>query len=231
MDIVYILERTKDNKELKYSLRSLSNIEHNKVFIVGDFPSFPITNIRHIHTTKLDSRYKTTTNNIKIACQNKEISEDFILMNDDFYIMNPIKIEDLLLDRGPLQEVVRFYHNNHQNLTKYDKLVEQYYLNTKEIGQNPLKSFELHTPMIINKTKFLSILKVILSEFEHCNKRSIYGNKFLTNTKTIKDVKVLSTNINDFDFNTNLLSTSDSIFKRVEPLLQQKFHNKSKYEA
>lgn len=232
MDIVYPIKRTKENKELIYSLRSLQYIQHNKVFIIGDLPDFPIVNINYIPSNTLDSRYETTTNHIKVACQCKDISDDFILMNDDFYFIKPTTIEDLNLDRGLLKEVVNFYRKNHNPMARYDKLVEQTYLHHKEIGQNEPRSFELHAPMIINKTKFLSILPLLKSEALHCCKRTIYGNKFLTNTKSIEDVKILFTQAVDFNKYDSMqfISTSRAMFSIVEPYLKQKFPNKSIYE-
>lgn len=232
MDIVYPIKRTKDNKELIYSLRSLQYIKHNKIFIIGDLPDFPIVNINYIPSNALDSRYETTTNHIKVACHCKELSDDFILMNDDFYFLRPSTLEELNLNRGPLKEVVRFYHKNHNPLTRYDRLVEQTYLHYKEIGQNDIISFELHTPMIINKNNFLSILPMLSSEALHCCKRTIYGNKFIKNSKSIEDVKILTCSAideNKWD-QMSFISTSRAMISRVEPYLKNKFPNKCKYE-
>lgn len=233
MDILYPLKRTRDNKELKYSLRSLQNIKHDKVFIIGDLPDFPIVNINYIYSNTLDSRYETTTNHIKTACQCKDISDDFILMNDDFYFLKSTTLEDLNVDRGLLKEVVKFYHKNHNPLTRYDRLVEQTYLHYKEIGQNEPRSFELHCPMIINKKKFLSILPMFSSEALHCCKRTIYGNKFIENSKSMEDVKILSNQAVDFNKYDSMqfISTSRAMFSVIEPYLKQKFPDKSIYES
>lgn len=232
MDIVYPLKQTQYNKELIYSLRSLVNIPYDNIFIVGDLPSFKISNIKYISTKPLNSRYETTTNNIKIACQRCDLSEDFILMNDDFFFINPTNIEDLNLDRGFLKDQVQFYHKNHKILVRYDRLVEQTLVYYKNSNINNPKSYELHVPMIINKKKFLSIVPLLTSESLHCCKRTIYGNLFLNNTKTIEDVKILSNHSIDFNKwdKMNIISTSESMFKRVEPFLQIKFPDKSKYE-
>lgn len=230
MDILYPLKRTKDNKELLYSLRSLQNIKHNRVFIVGDLPAFQICNINHIPANSLDSKYITTTNHIQIACES-DISDDFILMNDDFYFLKSTTIEDLNIDRGFLKDQIEFYKKNHNPLTSYDQKVLQVYNYYKRIGQNAPKSFELHCPIIINKYKFKSILNLLQSESLHCCKRTIYGNMFIKDSKTIEDVKILSNKKmqdkwNDMQF----LSSSESMFPLVESFLKQKFPTKSIYE-
>lgn len=232
MDILYPLKRTKDNKELIYSLRSLQNIQHDRIFIVGELPSFPIFNIIFLPSDSLDSRYETTTNHIRVACQS-DISEDFILMNDDFYFLKPTNIEYLNVDRGLLKDQVRYYKQNHNPLTKYDQHIINTYNYYKELGKNTSKSFELHCPIVINKKNFLSILGHFKTESQHCCKRTIYGNMFIKDSKTIEDVKILTNNNipqeqwNDMQF----LSSSENIFPRVEQFLKQKFPIKSIYES
>lgn len=235
MDIVYLIKKTDKNEELKYSLRSLSNIPHNKVFIIGDLPDFiNIETIFYIPTEKLETRYRSTTNNLVRACLCKELSDDFILMNDDFFILKQVSDPEveLNLDRGYLVDLVCYYHFIHKNLTNYDKLAEETLKDLKNLGFEHPKSFELHTPIIINKDKFLSILDKINTEALHCSKRSVYGNYFIKDSKTIEDVKVLSTHTfnPDIQGEQTLMSCSDSSYSKVKDFLQQKFPDKSIYE-
>ena len=232
MDIVYPIKKTTLNEELRYSLRSLCNIKHDKVFVVGDLPGFISNNVYYIPTCKFVSRYETTTNNIASACRCSELSDNFILMNDDFFILNPIEEKDLLLNRGLLKDQVNFYHKNHGTLTNFDRAVEKGYEELKEQGfENPI-SFELHTPIIINKYKFLQILPKINTDSLHVCKRSVYGNYFIKESKTIEDVKVLS--YHKFDENKqgikDLMSCSEVSWSVVKPFIIKKFPNKSIYE-
>ena len=233
MDIVYPIKKTILNEELKYSLRSLINIPHDKVFIIGDLPEFiNEEEVYYIHAPKLESRYKTTTNHLKLAVLNNNISEDFIWMNDDFFILKPTTEKDLLLNRGLLRDQVAFYHKYHNPLTKFDKLIENATLELKHLGfVNPI-SFELHCPIIINKTKFKSIQDKINTESLHCCKRSVYGNYFIKESRCMEDVKVLSTHIfkEDNQGQLPLISVSESCFNKIKPFLEKKFPNKCKYE-
>lgn len=69
MDLLYLVKKTITNEELRYSLRSLSNIKHDKVIIFGDLPDWVNTEtVYYIPTEKLPNCYETTTNNIKLAC-------------------------------------------------------------------------------------------------------------------------------------------------------------------
>lgn len=233
MDIVYPIKKTILNEELKYSLRSLINIPHNKVFIIGDLAEFiNEEEVYYIPANKLESRYKTTTNHLKLAVLNDNISEDFIWMNDDFFILKSITEKDLLLNRGLLRDQVAFYHKYHNPLTKFDRLVENATLELNHLGfVNPI-SFELHCPIIINKTKFKSIEDKINTESLNCCKRSVYGNYFIKESKTMNDVKVLSTHIFKEDNQGQLpfISCSESCFNKIKPFLENKFPNKCKYE-
>lgn len=231
MDILYPIKKTTLNEELRYSLRSLVNIPHNKVFIVGDCPDFiNEENVFYIPNTKEESRYKTTTNHIKIACQCKELSEDFILMNDDFFILNPITEEDLNLNRGYIINIFAYYIAHHRPLTHYDQLVIQSMNELKKMGFEKPISFELHTPIIINKTNFLSIVNKLNNDSLHCCKRSVYGNHFIKYSKTIEDVKVLSNHIFKPEDYTNLMSCSEVCWTKIKSFIQKKFPNKSIYE-
>lgn len=51
MDIVYLVKECRINEELTYSLRSLVNLPHDKVFLVGGCPTnIDKTKITHIPT-------------------------------------------------------------------------------------------------------------------------------------------------------------------------------------
>ena len=234
MDTVYLVKKTATNIELKYSLRSLMFLPHNKVFIVGDLPDFINKNVFYIPAPKFTDRYKTTTNHIKLVCDSDLISDDFILMNDDFFILDQINDpeSELNLNRGVMQDQINYYHKNHKNLSRFDNLVEQANSQLKKLNFKDPISFELHTPMIINKLKFKTILPVINTDALHCCKRSVYGNYFIENSKTIDDVKVLS--YMNFDKESikdrKLLSVSDYAWNKIETFLQEKFPNKSIYE-
>ena len=229
MDIVYPVKSENENLELRYSLRSLQNIPHEKVFIVGDLPNF-VQNVIHIQTNKVNSRYVSTTNNLKTICLNKEVSDNFIWMNDDFFILNPIQPSDLMLNRGLMKDIVNYYHKVHSILTPYDKNVENAYKELKSMGFEEPISFELHCPIIINKYKFLTICDKIKTDALHCCKRSLYGNYYIGNTNTIQDMKVLSRTIFDEKNYDKMISCSEHTFKKVEDFLKKKFPNKCIYE-
>lgn len=238
MDIVYTVKQSLQNEELRYSLRSLENIPHDRVFIVGYVPHFiNKETINYISIPQASSKYQNTTNNLKQVCKLETLSDNFILMNDDFYVNKPIQNveEELNLYRGEIEGVLRFYNAKYPLGTEYSNGMKQ----TKELleglGIEKPLSYELHTPFIFNKEKFLSMFDIPgVKDIPVLHKRSLYGNLFYDKTKSKKilDVKVLK-EPNSFNYpNMKLISTSDHSFLHysIREYLERRFPKKSKYE-
>ncbi len=90
IDLVYVVgtgSRWNDN-ELRFSLRSVSKNLSNvgKVFIVGECPDY-LKNVIHIPASDIfDSAINADgnmTHKLLLVCNNKELSDDFLFMNDD----------------------------------------------------------------------------------------------------------------------------------------------------
>lgn len=90
MDAVYILGTGSlaKNEEIRYSIRSLeANMSDlRNVYIVGECPEF-LQKVKHIIAGD-KSKYKhiNAYHKIKIACKIEEVSDEFLLMNDDFFM-------------------------------------------------------------------------------------------------------------------------------------------------
>ena len=88
MDFVYIC-RTGPNEELRYSIRSVMNsFPDAKIWVSGGKPDWYIGN--YISIDQNGSKYANAIANINAICDSKEISDDFVLMNDDFFILKKI---------------------------------------------------------------------------------------------------------------------------------------------
>lgn len=90
-DIVYFVKETPTNDELTYSVRSLVNFPHNEVWFYGGCPS----NLKPDHHVHVKQDQPTKWANIfkmfKMACLNNEITKNFWLFNDDFFVMKKSK--------------------------------------------------------------------------------------------------------------------------------------------
>ncbi len=142
-----------NNFELRYSLRSLvrNGAGLRNVYIASDrLPDF-ITGVELLVVT--DEPLKAAINMIKkliAACENVNISDPFLAINDDHFIMKPIDLPTLSFHhRGKLTP-----RNDRSN---YNKVLT----NTLQVCVEhnlPQLNYDAHTPMLIYKDKFLAAM-------------------------------------------------------------------------
>lgn len=227
-DIVIPYIKSKSD-ELRYCLRSLKNIPHRNVFICGDKSDFISDKVIYLPresrgmTPQLDCEL-----NLRLALEDERLSEDFIYMNDDMYFLKPITkihnyqngtIKDLIKSRP--QRIFMSYNNHLLNTARY--------LNNFD---NPL-SFELHIPMMMNKSDRLGIsndILPILITGKTLLPRSIYGNSFCDVNEFRQDVKLYTENEQPTD--KVFLSTIERSFNSTAgSILKEMFKEKCEYEA
>lgn len=175
MDVVYILGTGSvwDNNELRYSLRSIAEnlYSFNRVFIVGEQPAW-LHNVEVLAMADPTAdKWRNSYLKIKAACECADLSNEFLLMNDDFFINKPVSAVDFpyyfsgLLASNP---------NSKQNLRLSPKGQTAALLHS--YGKKCF-NFALHCPIRYEKEKWLSMpisadLPGILSP------RSFYCNYF-----------------------------------------------------
>ena len=88
MDIVYVC-RPGENEELRYSIRSISNnLKYGNLWVVGYKPSWYIGNFLPIKD--IGSKFNNIKNCLEVVSESQEISEDFVFMNDDFFLLQEL---------------------------------------------------------------------------------------------------------------------------------------------
>ena len=227
-DIVYFVKESPQNEELRYSLRSVDrNFPHRKVWIYGGCPSDikpdELVRVSQVGTTKWDR----VRNMLRDVCLNNEITEDFVLFNDDFYVMKAVK--DLTpAFRCPLYEhIVKIEMKYHNKPNEYTTELRKTTKALDNIGAS-VNSYELHIPMLFNRHKLLEILGAFPNL--HCT-RTLYGNYHNIGGAQQDDVKVYEA-LQPFDRNTLFLSSDDSTFPSTEfgQFIRNKFKDKSRFE-
>ena len=220
MDLVYIC-RDGDNEELRYSIRSaVANLPHDNIWVFGGKPDWYVGN--HVRLKQNTNKYDNARANLAAITRHSDVSDDFVLMNDDFFITRKIdKVENH--HRGTLQEHIDMIKVN----LGYRAMVEE----TKEVlgclGYEDPISYELHVPMIMNKHRLSKVIRTVGLW------RSLYGNIYGYGGEKFSDVKVHnSVDINTISNNPlPYLSTNDETFTGVlETYLKIAFPNPSKYE-
>lgn len=229
MDFVYICKEG-INEELKYSIRSVvESFPDSNIWVVGGKPDWYVGN--YINVEQKESKYKNAVENLKTISNSDQISESFVLMNDDFYIIKKIdKIENF--HGGYLLNKINLYQKLNGN-SQYTRKLSGTYKKLKALGfENPL-DYELHVPMIMEKEK----LKTVLELIDQFLWRSIYGNKFEVGGIEMQDVKVYTSGplvLKSYNLNIDshtYLSSADSSFNNIfDKILKDKFNKKTKFE-
>ena len=229
MDFVYICKEGV-NEELKYSIRSVvESFPDSNIWVVGGKPDWYVGNYIEVH--QIHTKYKNAVENLKMICSSPQISNKFVLMNDDFYIIK--KINNIgTFHGGYLLNKINLYQKLNGN-SNYTRKLNATYKRLKAIGIDDPLDYELHVPMVMEKQK----LQEVLDKNDQFLWRSMYGNIFKVGGSEMQDVKVYtrgplvfkSYNL-DID-NHTYLSSADSSFDIIwNNILKIQFKQKTKFE-
>jgi hypothetical protein len=231
VDIVWVC-RTGPNEELRYSIRSVAkNMPHENIVVVGGKPDWYTGKFIPVDSGSSTNKYENTKNNIRHIVESPDISDDFVLMNDDFYVLKPIDQvpyyhNGLLADK--IAEFVRF-----TTWSTYTDVLSRTMSVLNNLGIEDPLDYTLHIPMMFNKQKLADILPHPIASI-----RTLYGNIYKVGGRKMSDVKVHPKNHQyapkSFDYmneDSIFLSTADRTFDRVKKnLLGPMFIEPSKYE-
>jgi hypothetical protein len=234
-DVLYILGRgSKQNDiELRLSLRSIEKNARNldRVFIVGNCPDW-VQNVIHIPEEDKCFPFSNHMRKVYKAIEGG-ISENFLLMNDDFFMMKPFDVE-----------TYPYFIRKEMFNDKQGGLYRQMLDNTVEIlhkkGINNVLGYHCHVPIIYNSDNFLS-LKRLWQRYERdsigFSVRVVYGNLFVGSGIAIDDPKVFddkmpesigaSCCISSHNNSVNLLKELEKIFNEPSRYERGKDDDKS----
>jgi len=185
-DVVYVLgtgSHWNDN-ELRFSLRSLaSNLNGiRNVFVVGAKPKF-LQNIIHIQANDEFEPAKNADGNIILkvlkACADERLSDNFLFINDDHLILDPIEILEVpQFHKGDMKD----YDRDFWKLNFWRERLKRTMHILYDRGLTTF-NFDCHTPMLINKIRFVEIM----NSFNYgadigLTMKSLYGNSENSNS-------------------------------------------------
>lgn len=244
MDLVYIVKKAEVNNELRYSLRSIAKfLPQSNIWIVGYKPSW-VQNVNYLPVEQTGNKWQNSITNIIAACKCPDISEDFVLMNDDFIAIKPITNleESVNVSLGLLSNSIKIHDKKVSNWHKAFKYVDELLkdLNVKE----PYYDYETHLPLQINKEKYLAIMNLAkVKEFmktdKILHKRTLYKNidSNTIPTTLIHDVKILKEgDVAERIKICDWISIADNqiknvYFPKLNKYLENLFPNPCKYET
>ena len=229
LDIVYFVKNSQTNNELKYSIRSVvKNMPYKRIWIFGGCPYGIVPDVHVRAEQNGPSKWANVHEMYRLACSNKELTDNFVLFNDDFFIMRPMdKVEPLY--RCSLNQHIAILEEKFKHPNSYSKLLRN--CNKELINLNKTQlSYELHVPFIFNKKNLAKLLDRFPDQ--HCT-RTLYGNLYNIGGRQSEDIKVFSSKPG-FDYkNSPLLSSDDgidNINNDVWRYIKLSFKEKSKYE-
>ena len=244
MDLVYIVKESDENDDLRYSLRSVEKfVPYDNIWIVGYKPKW-VKNVNYIPVKQSGNKWNNSVKNILTACKCDKISENFVLMNDDFFAIKPISNleESINVTLGLLKYSIK----KHKPLQSRWGNAFQYLqdLLRKMKIREPYYDYESHIPLMINRKIYLEVMdrqevKDYMKTSKVLHKRSLYKNcsentypkileedvKIEFDRDVIKKIKVCDW-LSVFDNQVN-----KSNYKRLNFLLQSLFPEKSKFET
>ena len=228
MDFVYIC-RDGENEELRYSIRSvLLSFPEAKVWVVGGKPKWYSGN--HVFLEQDNNKYVNAVNNLKAVCNTPDISDNFILMNDDFFIIKKIETIEQFYNGLLSEKIDKFTKITGSSMYIRKLITTNNKLN--KLGFTKPLDYELHVPMPMHKAGLL----YILNEYPECLWRSMYGNLFNVGGSQMEDVKVYKNKRHaarsaQITKNSIYLSTEDTgLTIMVDNIFKELLTNPSPYE-
>lgn len=212
--------RAGENRELRFALRSIErNFDYRHIWIVGAWPEW--LNEGHerlsvVSRPAYHSKYKTTRAHYRWACLHPEVSDPWVLWNDDFFCLTPTT--DLpALHRGRCSEVLPMYRTWTSKwavgMRETDALMRRIMR-----GQT-LYNYDIHVPLLVHKQAMLRALEIaedMKASAPHV--RTLYGNLQRLGGRPVRDPKIYTkrTGVHASGW---LSSQEDTFRNAVEPHL------------
>lgn len=188
MDALYVIGNSSqyNNLELRLSLRSLEKNAKGleSVFIVGEKPDW-IKNVVHLPVDDVYTRENNVFRKILTACKS-DISENFLFMNDDFFMMKSFIMDDYpYFVNGEVVGIT--------NPSRYQEVQNKTLNELQSKGITRVMDYRVHCPIIFNKEKFLLLENYYKSkkmERVGYSPRLLYGNIFVKDYIVSTDCKL-----------------------------------------
>ena len=223
-DIVYML-RDGRNDELIYSLRSVEeNFAYRRVWFAGGKPDGLEPDCYMPIKQNAPSKWENVRNMLVEVCKNDDISEDFWLFNDDFFVLEPCDDSLPVYQWGTVDDWIEFCKNASEYADRLRHLEK-----TLEDGGLPRINYAIHVPMLINRRKALEVLEKFPDEPMF---RSLYGNYMGIKGEEMEDYKIRKCSQGLAEGHRFVSAQDDSFHGGVVGRqLRDRFRNKSRFEV
>jgi hypothetical protein len=230
VDVVYLYKEC-GSQELRMSLRTLAaNLPHEQLWFVGDPPPRWVKGAEWIPGNLKFSKPQNVFDNVRIAANHPDISDEFYYFNDDFFILKPVERVEMAW-RGTLdQNISKVRPSNkewHESL-----VITRDWL--RMLGHKRPRSYELHRPLPVNKQLMAETLELASDIRPDLPPqwRTIYGVINRVGGVRDDDLKLKNGFTVDLDDHT-FLSSDERCFHYNETCqaLRLRFNRMCRYEA
>lgn len=226
-DVVYVLKNDVKPEEVRYSLRSIvKNFSFNKVWFYGGCPE----GIKPDHYIKFiqegSTKYAKAKSMYRTIFENEDITENFYLFNDDFFILKHYD-QDIPMLNGTLYKQCERIAARYQRETRYTEHLRNTARGLRNRKLDRL-SYECHVPMLVNRYLAQQTLQQLPIGF--CF-RSSYGNLFEIGGIIIEDPKIRELDeLPKEDW--AIVSTTDTSFREgaIGKYIRELFDKPCRYE-
>lgn len=194
------------------------NFPVDKVWLVGHKPKW--ANAEHIEQAPTrEPKYRRITEALVLAARCPDVSDEFVLVDDDFFILEPLP-QIPVVHRGPLAEMTYTYGD----FRDVPALCTAW-------GITAPLSYELHLPIVLHKVRLLEVLALAAGRGAG-HTRTLYGNLYGLGGQLMDDVKVHDPKAEP-DVSSPFLSTNDTSFLRSKTgdFIRERFSEPSPWEA
>ena len=216
-DVLYRVRPGEKNEELRYSLRSLCNVEHGDVFMVG-YPPKWVKQVNRIPGKHWRTKWQALVGDLLLACEQLP-GRRLLLIDDDMYV--------LVRQQVPVYHAGSLVEHAKQTVGAYGRSLKATAEYLMGMGIAKPLSYELHVPMVIESDAMAECLRPVVDRYiAPLQARSLYGNIANVGGVECEDVKVRR---NIVPRGRDLLSSNNDL-RPILPILQAALPQASRYE-
>jgi len=225
-DLIFPVRSGDSNEELRFALRSLRNLPHGRVWLVGYKPSW-VRGVDYIPGGNSAPWPRANLwHNLLAACRHPGVAEEVVIFNDDIYVIGPIP-EVPILHRGLLADQVATVTRLAGRRGWWQESLAATQLCLRTHHPDPL-SYELHTPFPANRAAMADTLRRFAAVTPHNPPqwRTLYGVVNRIGGRQQRDCKALRPG----PLNRPFHSTDDLSWRYFRSKMLQVFPEPSPYE-